>query len=235
MIVATLLAKVIGTANDRELKKIRPFVAEINANESAVQGLSDEQLRGKTAEFKQRLAQGAALDDLIPEAFAVVSSVHAPDALRCHTPVPPKSPTSVSPPFATARCSACSVVSRVHAPDALNRHIPEASFRAFILAGQGRRKDREAAVRILEDISKLQPLAANDQFVLAQLYQSLNDKVKSRTLLRTVLGREGDNTRYVAYFVRVLLADKEPDEAKTWVAHLEKLQPKAGRTVELKP
>jgi preprotein translocase subunit SecA len=75
MIVDTLLAKVIGTANDRELKRIRPFVAEINAKEAEIQRLSDEELRGKTAEFRQRLAAGdggSTLDDLIPEAFAVV-------------------------------------------------------------------------------------------------------------------------------------------------------------------
>jgi preprotein translocase subunit SecA len=72
MIVDTLLAKVIGTANDRELKKIRPLVAEINAKEPETKTLSDEQLRAKTEEFRQRLAQGEALDDLIPEAFAVV-------------------------------------------------------------------------------------------------------------------------------------------------------------------
>ena len=72
MIVDTLLAKVIGTANDRELKRIRPFVAEINSKEPEIQRLSDEQLRGKTAEFRARLADGAPLEDLIPEAFAVV-------------------------------------------------------------------------------------------------------------------------------------------------------------------
>jgi preprotein translocase subunit SecA len=72
MIVDTLLAKVIGTANDRELKRIRPFVAEVNAKEPEIQGLSDEQLRAKTAEFRERLAAGVPLDDLIPEAFAVV-------------------------------------------------------------------------------------------------------------------------------------------------------------------
>ncbi|HET7216518.1 MAG TPA: preprotein translocase subunit SecA [Vicinamibacterales bacterium] len=72
MIVDTLLAKVIGTANDRELKRIRPFVAEINAKEPDIERLSDDQLRAKTAEFRERLANGATLDDLIPEAFAVV-------------------------------------------------------------------------------------------------------------------------------------------------------------------
>jgi preprotein translocase subunit SecA len=72
MIVDTLLAKVIGTANDRELKKIRPMVGQISAFEPEVQRFSDEQLRAKTAEFKERLASGATLDDLLPEVFAVV-------------------------------------------------------------------------------------------------------------------------------------------------------------------
>src|SRR5712692_4552996 len=68
----TLLAKVVGTQNDRELKRLRPIVGEVNAFEPAIQALSDEQLRGKTVEFRQRIANGDALDDLLPEAFAVV-------------------------------------------------------------------------------------------------------------------------------------------------------------------
>src|SRR3954453_18343044 len=68
----TLLAKVVGTQNDRELKRMRPIVAQVNALEPSIQALSDAQLRGKTAEFRQRLANGETLDDLLPEAFAVV-------------------------------------------------------------------------------------------------------------------------------------------------------------------
>jgi preprotein translocase subunit SecA len=68
----TLLAKVIGTQNERELKKIRPLVAEINAKEPEIQKLSDEQLRGRTAEFRQRATDGEPLDGLLPDAFAVV-------------------------------------------------------------------------------------------------------------------------------------------------------------------
>jgi preprotein translocase subunit SecA len=67
-----LLTKIVGTQNDRELKRLRPRVAEINAFEPAIQALRDEQLRGKTAEFRTRLANGEPLDDLLPEAFAVV-------------------------------------------------------------------------------------------------------------------------------------------------------------------
>ena len=72
MLVDTILAKVIGTANDRELKRLRPFVAEINAKEPEIQALSDEQLRAKTAEFRERLGRGATIDELLPDAFAVV-------------------------------------------------------------------------------------------------------------------------------------------------------------------
>src|SRR3989441_2260584 len=67
-----LLAKVIGTQNERELKRLRPRVGEIGALEPQIQALTDEQLRGKTPEFRERLAKGETLEDLLPEAFAVV-------------------------------------------------------------------------------------------------------------------------------------------------------------------
>src|SRR3989442_442323 len=68
----TLLAKVVGTQNERELKRLRPIVGQVNAFESAIEALSDAQLRAKTADFRQRVAAGETLDDLLPEAFAVV-------------------------------------------------------------------------------------------------------------------------------------------------------------------
>jgi preprotein translocase subunit SecA len=67
-----ILAKVIGTQNEREIKRLRPLVAEISALEPQIQALSDEQLRQKTEEFKKRVAAGEALDDVLVEAFAVV-------------------------------------------------------------------------------------------------------------------------------------------------------------------
>jgi len=70
--IGTVLAKVFGTQNERELKRLRPRVGQINAFEPSIAPLSDEALRGKTAEFRQRLANGEPLDDLLPEAFAVV-------------------------------------------------------------------------------------------------------------------------------------------------------------------
>ena len=67
----SVLAKIFGTKNDRELKKIVPLVAAINDLEPQIQQLTDEQLAAKTVEFKQRIEQGATPDDLLIEAFAV--------------------------------------------------------------------------------------------------------------------------------------------------------------------
>src|SRR3982074_1455549 len=71
----TLPPKVVGTQNERELKRLRPIVAEVNALEPAIKALSDDGLRKRTAEFRQRVANGETLDDLLPEAFAVVREV----------------------------------------------------------------------------------------------------------------------------------------------------------------
>jgi preprotein translocase subunit SecA len=83
----TILTKIFGTANDRVLKRLWPVVAQINSLEPAMKQLSDEELRAKTAEFKARIAaklegitdedevraaEKAALDEILPEAFAVV-------------------------------------------------------------------------------------------------------------------------------------------------------------------
>ena len=64
--------KMFGTHSERELKRIAPLVDKIESLRPAMQALSDEQLRGKTKEFKERLANGETLDDLLPEAFAAV-------------------------------------------------------------------------------------------------------------------------------------------------------------------
>jgi preprotein translocase subunit SecA len=72
MIIDKALAKVFGTANERELKRLWPVVADINALEPGIQALSDEQLRGRTVEFRERFAKGETLEQLLPEAFAVV-------------------------------------------------------------------------------------------------------------------------------------------------------------------
>jgi preprotein translocase subunit SecA len=67
-----VLTKFFGSRNDRLLKELWPVANQINALEPDMQALSDEQLAAKTAEFRQRLDNGATLDELLPEAFAVV-------------------------------------------------------------------------------------------------------------------------------------------------------------------
>ena len=67
-----IIDKLFGTHSERELKRIAPLVDKIESLRPAMQALSDEELRGKTKEFKERLASGETLDDLLPEAFAAV-------------------------------------------------------------------------------------------------------------------------------------------------------------------
>ena len=69
--LTNLAKKLFGSRNDRLLKQYRKTVAKINALEQEMQALEDEALQAKTAEFKQRLADGATLDQILPEAFAV--------------------------------------------------------------------------------------------------------------------------------------------------------------------
>jgi preprotein translocase subunit SecA len=69
---AAIARTVFGTANDRSLKAYQRRVPQINTLEPALEALSDEALRAKTAEFREKLAAGATLDDILPEAFAVV-------------------------------------------------------------------------------------------------------------------------------------------------------------------
>jgi preprotein translocase subunit SecA len=73
--VKWLITKIFGTQNERDLKRLQPFVASINEFEPRIQKLSDDALRAKTAEFKEKLGQGAPLDDLLVESFAVVREV----------------------------------------------------------------------------------------------------------------------------------------------------------------
>ena len=68
----SLLAKVFGTANARELKRLQPLVSDICARESAIKELSDDQLRQKTGDLREKVDQGASLDELIVDAFSVV-------------------------------------------------------------------------------------------------------------------------------------------------------------------
>lgn len=67
-----MLTKVFGSRNDRTLRRMRKVVNIINGMEPAMEKLSDDELKAKTAEFRARLEKGEVLENLIPEAFAVV-------------------------------------------------------------------------------------------------------------------------------------------------------------------
>ncbi len=72
MVMSSLVKKVFGSRNERQLKRYRRIVESINQLERGLMQLSDDALTGKTNEFKERLSQGQSLNDLLPEAFAVV-------------------------------------------------------------------------------------------------------------------------------------------------------------------
>jgi preprotein translocase subunit SecA len=76
----SLFGKIFGDETSKALKEAEPIVSQINALESAISGLSDDDLKSKTAEFKERLQKGETLDSILPEAFAVVREA----SKRCH-------------------------------------------------------------------------------------------------------------------------------------------------------
>ena len=70
--IGSLARKIFGSHNDRELKRLQKYVEDTNSLEPAIQALSDDELKAKTPELKQKLENGATLEDILPEAFAVV-------------------------------------------------------------------------------------------------------------------------------------------------------------------
>ena len=70
--VLKFFTKIFGSSNDRILKKIQPLIDSVNALEPQIQALSDTQMAEKTNEFRSRLTNGETLDDILPEAFALV-------------------------------------------------------------------------------------------------------------------------------------------------------------------
>jgi preprotein translocase subunit SecA len=70
--IGNLIKKIVGSKNERELKRIQPMVHRINEVEAKISPLTNDQLRAKTSEFKERLDRGEPLDEILPEAFAVV-------------------------------------------------------------------------------------------------------------------------------------------------------------------
>jgi preprotein translocase subunit SecA len=70
--IGSLIKKIVGSKNERELKRIQPLVERVNQLEPEISPLSDDQLRGKTSEFKERVGRGEPIEEILPEAFAVV-------------------------------------------------------------------------------------------------------------------------------------------------------------------
>ncbi len=70
--ITQILSKILGTDNERQIKRLRPIVEKVNSFEPVVSALSDEQFAAKTNEFRERFSQGETLDNILPEAFAVV-------------------------------------------------------------------------------------------------------------------------------------------------------------------
>src|SRR5436309_4890485 len=73
--IDTIVKRIVGSKNDREIKKIQPVVEQINALEPRISSLTDQELQAKTAEFRQRLDNGEPLEEVLPEGFAVVREV----------------------------------------------------------------------------------------------------------------------------------------------------------------
>ncbi|MDH5714506.1 MAG: preprotein translocase subunit SecA [Candidatus Aminicenantes bacterium] len=73
--IDSILSKIIGTKHERDVKKLQPYAEQVNSLEPSISRLSDQQLRAKTAEFKQKIEAGASLDDILAEAFAVVREI----------------------------------------------------------------------------------------------------------------------------------------------------------------
>ena len=70
--IGNLIKKIVGTKNERELKRIQPLIDQINGLEERMRGLSNDELQAMTPALKQRLENGEGLDDILPEAFAAV-------------------------------------------------------------------------------------------------------------------------------------------------------------------
>lgn len=106
--------------------------------------------------------------------------------------------------------------------------------RARTLAALDRRPDRLAAIRTYEKCKATQPLPVDDEFLLARLHQSVGDWAQARRLLFGLVSRPEPNPVHLVYFARALLRHDEHDAAHGWLAQLEKRQPDALTTHEIK-
>ncbi len=105
--------------------------------------------------------------------------------------------------------------------------------KALVLASQRTLAHKRRAIEILEGLSGKQP-QAEDQFMLAQLYEAVGDARRAREQMLTLLARQPDEPRYLAHFTASLLKSERLPEAEARLARLEKLEPKTFRTLRLK-
>jgi tetratricopeptide (TPR) repeat protein len=105
--------------------------------------------------------------------------------------------------------------------------------RAAVLAARPTRREQQQAIDILESLGTRQPLSAEDQYLLVQLYERLGQTQKARSRMLLLL-RSENNPRYLAHHIHGLLDQGRLTEAETWLVDLEKLQPQALRTAFFK-
>jgi tetratricopeptide (TPR) repeat protein len=112
--------------------------------------------------------------------------------------------------------------------------IDEIRAKAKVLALRDNRESRRAAIRAVQSIVDREPPAADDQYLLTQLYEADGNWSKAHEQLQALLANNGENPLYLAHNTLVLLRQGETDEAQSWLEKLEKLEPKTLRTIELK-
>jgi predicted Zn-dependent protease len=112
--------------------------------------------------------------------------------------------------------------------------VADRRARTFVQAVQGNSEFQRQAVREIEESMKLQPLSADEQFRLAQLCERVDDWVKARELLVGLLTHDGHNPAYLAFYIRSLLHRGKTEEAQSWLVRLEKVEPDAPQTRELR-
>jgi hypothetical protein len=112
--------------------------------------------------------------------------------------------------------------------------VADRRARVFVQAARGGSEVQRQAVREIEESMKLQPLAADEQFRLAQLCERVDNWAKARELLVSLLMRDGHNPAYLAFYIRSLFHRGKKEEAQPWLVRLEKVEPDAPQTRELR-
>jgi tetratricopeptide (TPR) repeat protein len=116
-------------------------------------------------------------------------------------------------------------------PRSKDAALEDQRARAVVLAANQSRKQRQRAVRLLEEIKAGQPLAAEEQFLLAQLHEALSAWPQARQEMLDLLAAQPTNPRYVAHYAQSLLRRAETGEGELWLAKLERLPDAAGTLV----